>query len=54
MNHMTDIPVGDALLGRVIDAAGEPVDGQGPIDAVIRLPLDRPVGADMSVLPDQN
>jgi F-type H+-transporting ATPase subunit beta len=50
---MNSIPVGDALLGRVIDAAGEPVDGQGPIDAVIRLPLDRPVGADVSVLPDQ-
>jgi F-type H+-transporting ATPase subunit beta len=53
MTTITDIPVGDALLGRVIDVAGEPVDGQGPLDAVTRLPLDRPVGADVSVLPDQ-
>ncbi len=26
-------PVGDALIGRVIDAVGKPLDGRGPIDA---------------------
>ena len=27
------IPVGDGLLGRVVDGAGNPIDGRGPIDA---------------------
>jgi len=27
------VPVGDALLGRVVDGAGRPLDGAGPIDA---------------------
>lgn len=27
-----DIPVGEALLGRVVDALGNPIDGKGPID----------------------
>ena len=49
----TDIPAGDALLGRVIDASGAPLDGQGPIEAAARLPLDRPADADTSALPDQ-
>src|SRR5207237_1333668 len=26
-------PVGEALLGRVVDALGQPIDGKGPIDA---------------------
>jgi len=53
MTTVTDMPAGDALLGRVIDATGAPIDGQGPIDAAVRLPIDRPVGADISALPDQ-
>ncbi len=28
-----DVPVGEALLGRVVNALGEPVDGKGPIEA---------------------
>jgi F-type H+-transporting ATPase subunit alpha len=31
--RIAEIPVGDAVLGRVIDAVGQPLDGQGPIDA---------------------
>ncbi len=27
------VPVGDGLLGRVVDGAGNPIDGKGPIDA---------------------
>jgi F-type H+-transporting ATPase subunit alpha len=27
------VPVGDALLGRVVDALGEPLDGKGPVNA---------------------
>lgn len=33
------IPVGAALLGRVIDALGNPIDGKGPIDDTERAPL---------------
>ncbi len=29
--RIVDVPVGEALLGRVVDALGNPVDGQGPI-----------------------
>jgi F-type H+-transporting ATPase subunit alpha len=29
--RLAEIPVGDAVLGRVIDAVGTPIDGQGPI-----------------------
>src|SRR5690606_15685407 len=28
-----DVPVGEALLGRVVNALGEPVDGKGPIES---------------------
>lgn len=31
--RIAQVPVGDAVLGRVIDATGEPLDGMGPIDA---------------------
>ena len=29
--RIVEVPVGDALLGRVVDALGEPIDGKGPI-----------------------
>src|SRR5690606_25307285 len=31
--RLLSVPVGDALLGRVIDAVGNPIDGKGPINA---------------------
>ena len=31
-NAIVDVPAGDALLGRVVDALGNPIDGKGPID----------------------
>jgi F-type H+-transporting ATPase subunit alpha len=31
--RIAEVPVGDALLGRVVDALGQPIDGKGPIDA---------------------
>ena len=34
------MPVGKALLGRVVDALGEPIDGKGPIDASERRRVD--------------
>lgn len=30
--QIVDVPVGPALLGRVVDALGNPIDGKGPID----------------------
>merc|ERR1712054_537407 len=30
---IVDVPVGDGLLGRVVDALGNPIDGKGPIDS---------------------
>ena len=30
--RIIDVPVGEALLGRVVDALGNPIDGQGPIE----------------------
>jgi F-type H+/Na+-transporting ATPase subunit beta len=47
------VPTGDALFGRVIDPAGAPLDGRGPLDAASHLPIDQPVGADAAPLPDQ-
>lgn len=38
--RVLDIPVGDALVGRVIDAAGHPLDGRGPLRANERRPLE--------------
>nr|WP_269471032.1 flagellar protein export ATPase FliI [Sulfurivermis fontis] len=39
-----DAAVGDALLGRVIDGAGMPLDGKGPIETTARIPLSgRPI-----------
>merc|ERR1712243_225049 len=34
---IVDVPVGEGLLGRVVDALGNPIDGKGPIDAAARL-----------------
>jgi F-type H+-transporting ATPase subunit alpha len=33
---IVDVPFGEGLLGRVIDALGNPIDGEGPIDVVER------------------
>jgi flagellum-specific ATP synthase len=35
------LPNGDALLGRVVDAIGRPLDGLGPLDACERAPVSR-------------
>jgi len=37
---IVDVPVGDALLGRVVDALGNPLDGKGPIEATERRVAD--------------
>jgi F-type H+-transporting ATPase subunit alpha len=38
--EVMSVPVGDALLGRVVDPLGNPLDGQGPIEAAGRRPLE--------------
>lgn len=35
------VPVGEALLGRVVDALGKPIDGHGEIATAERLPIER-------------
>ncbi len=37
-----DVPVGDALLGRVVDPLGHALDGAGDIPTTTRLPMERP------------
>ena len=32
-DRIASVPVGEALLGRVVTTTGEPVDGKGPIDS---------------------
>ncbi len=36
------VPVGEALLGRVVNALGDPIDGKGPIDAAETRPIEMP------------
>jgi F-type H+-transporting ATPase subunit alpha len=38
--RILDVPVGDGLLGRVVNAVGEPIDGRGPIQATERRRLE--------------
>ncbi|MCI5095489.1 MAG: F0F1 ATP synthase subunit alpha [Rhodobacteraceae bacterium] len=35
-NSIVDVPIGDELLGRVVDGLGNPIDGKGPIAATKR------------------
>ncbi len=39
---MAGIPVGEAFLGRVVDAMGTPIDGRGPIEAAGYRPIENP------------
>ena len=32
-NSIVDVPIGDELLGRVVDGLGNPIDGKGPLNA---------------------
>jgi len=40
-NTIMSVPVGDGLVGRVVNPLGEPVDGKGPVAATQRSPLER-------------
>ena len=38
---VVEVPVGDEMLGRVVNPLGQPVDGKGPINAKESLPVER-------------
>lgn len=40
--RIIEVPVGDCMIGRVVDALGRPVDGQGPINAVEHRAIESP------------
>jgi F-type H+-transporting ATPase subunit alpha len=40
-NRILEVPVGPELLGRVVDALGQPIDGKGPIGAKKTAPIER-------------
>jgi F-type H+-transporting ATPase subunit alpha len=40
-NRVMDVPVGDALIGRVVDAVGRPLDDKGPIRTSTRRHIER-------------
>jgi len=39
--RILEVPVGEALLGRVVDALGNPIDGKGPIEATQSSPIEK-------------
>ena len=39
--RILEVPVGRELLGRVVDALGNPIDGKGPINAKHRAPIEK-------------
>jgi len=39
--RVVEVPVGDALIGRVVDSLGRPRDGRGPIKTEARRPVER-------------
>jgi F-type H+-transporting ATPase subunit alpha len=49
--RVMDVAVGDGLLGRVIDPLGRPLDGNGPVAASDRLPIERPAAPIMDRAP---
>ncbi|MFZ7089914.1 F0F1 ATP synthase subunit alpha [Primorskyibacter sp. 2E233] len=40
--EVVNVPVGDALLGRIVDPLGRPLDDGGMIEATTHLPIERP------------
>ncbi|MEO8772674.1 MAG: alternate F1F0 ATPase, F1 subunit alpha [Ferruginibacter sp.] len=49
--RVIDIPVGNSLIGRVIDSLGQPIDDKGPLTEKERLPIERPAHAIMDRSP---
>ena len=51
LGHVVDVPVGEGLIGRVIDPTGRPLDGQGALLVDARLPVERPAAHIMDRAP---
>src|SRR5687768_14802831 len=49
--HVMDVPVGDGLIGRVIDPLGRPRDGKAPVISTTRVPIERPAPSIMDRAP---
>ena len=49
--RVLDVPVGDGLLGRVVDGTGRPLDNRGLVPAVERRPIERPAPGIMDRAP---
>lgn len=49
--RVMDVPVGNAVLGRVINPLGAALDGLGALDCVERLPIERPAASIMDRYP---
>src|SRR5690554_727849 len=47
-HRVADIPVGEELIGRVIDPLGNPMDNKGPVSFQQRYPIERPAPPIMS------
>jgi F-type H+-transporting ATPase subunit alpha len=39
--RIISVPVGDELVGRVVNALGQPIDGKGPINSKKSMPIER-------------
>ena len=40
--RLMEVPVGEALLGRVVNPLGQPLDGKGPIETTHFRPVESP------------
>ncbi len=49
--HVVDVPVGDGLIGRIINPMGEPLDSKGKLVSKTRLPVERPAPSIMDRAP---
>ena len=49
--HVVDTPVGDGLIGRIINPMGRTLDGMGPVVSGVRLPVERPAAHIMDRAP---
>ena len=39
--RILEVPIGEGLLGRVVDALGNPIDGKGPVDTSMTSPIEK-------------
>ena len=40
-HEIMSVPVGDGMIGRVVDALGQPIDNRGPVEGTVRAPIER-------------